>query len=141
MAVVTRNTRNAGLYLCATLGGTYVKVTKSHGFNPSLTTDFSEDTAHGDQFKSNIPGLSDFKAKLAAWYQTTSSTLMAMALNRISEYFLAYPDVADSLNYIRGQCYLGMDSLDMDLGKTVDEAYTMVLANSDIQIVRAGAAL
>jgi hypothetical protein len=139
--MATKNTRNAGLYLCNTLGGTYVLVSKTHGFNPSLTTDFSEDTSHGDQFKSYIPGLSDFKAKLTAWYQTTNSTLMAMALNRISEYFMAYPDKADTLNYIRGQCYLGMDGLDMDLGKTVEESYTMVLANADVAIIKAGVAL
>jgi hypothetical protein len=118
-----------------------VAVTKSHGLKLNVPTDFSEDTGHGATFKSYIPGLQDFKATLMAWYDTAYTTLEAMSLNKISEYFLIYPDFADSLNYYRGQCYVGQDELDLDLGVTVGFKYTATIANADIQIVRAGTAL
>lgn len=129
------------MLLCATLSGTYVAVSKSHGLSLNLSTDFSEDTAHGDSLKSYIPGLQDFKAKLMAWYETAYTTLEAMSKNKISEYFLIYPDFADTVNYYRGQCYVGLDELGLDLGNTVGFNYTVVIANADIAIIRAGAAL
>lgn len=129
------------MLLCATLGGTYVAVTKSHGLKLNVPTDFSEDTGHGATFKSYIPGLQDFKATLLAWYDTAYTTLESMSLNKISEYFLIYPDFADSVNYYRGQCYVGQDELDLDLGVTVGMKFTATIAAADVQIVRAGSPL
>lgn len=139
--MATKNARNASLKLSSTLGGPYTAVTKSHGLKLNLTTDFSEDTGHGAQFKSYLPGLQDFKATILAWYDTVYTTLEAMSLNKISEYFIAYIDAADSLNYYRGQMFVGLDEADLDLGNTVGFKYTGVIANADVQIVRAGAAL
>jgi hypothetical protein len=139
--VTTKNSRNARFLLSSTLNGPYTATTKSHGLKLNVPTDFSEDTGHGAQFKSSLPGLQDFKAKLMAWYDTIYTTLEAMSLNKISEYFLAYIDFADTLNYYRGQCYVGLDEVDLDLGVTVGNSYTAVLANADIQVVRNGAAL
>jgi hypothetical protein len=76
-----------------------------------------------------------------AWYDSVYTTLNAMSLNKISEYFLAYYDFADPLNYIRGQAYAGLDEVDLDLGNTAGESYTFVIANADVQVVRAGAPL
>jgi hypothetical protein len=139
--MATKNTRNSRLLLCGTLGGTYVAVSKSHGFKMNLSTDFSEDTAHGDSFKSYLPGLQDFKGTLDAWYDTAYTTLEYASKNKASYYFTIYPDFADTLNYYRGQCYLGLDDLDLSLGNTVGFSFTMVIANADIAIIRAGAAL
>jgi hypothetical protein len=139
--MATKNTRNAGLYLSNTLGGTYVKVSKTHGYKLNLQTDFSEDTAHGDSFKSYLPGLQDFKGTLMAWYETAYTTLEAMSKNKVSEYFQAYPDIADTVNYYRGQCFVGLDELNLDLGNTADFQFTQVIANADIAIIRAGVAL
>jgi hypothetical protein len=116
-------------------------VTKSHGLKLNVPTAFSKDTGHGASFESYLPGLQDFKGKLSAWYDTIYTTLEAMSLNKISEYFIAYIDFADSLNYYRGQCYVGEDEFDLDLGVTVGITYTMTIANADIQIVRIGSAL
>lgn len=106
-----------------------------------MPTDFSEDTGHGAQFKGYLPGLQDFKLTLMNWYDTVYTTLEAMSLNKISEYFIAYIDFADTLNYYRGQMFVGQDEFDLDLGVTVGSSYTAVIANADVQIVRAGAAL
>ena len=139
--MATKNTRNARLLLCATLSGTYVAVNKTHGLKLNLTTDFSEDTAHSDSFKSYLPGLQDFKATIMAWYDTAYTTLESMSKNKVSEYFTLYPDFSDTLNYYRGQMYVGLDELDVDLGNTAGFNYTGVIANADIAIVRAGATL
>lgn len=137
----TKNTRNARLLLCSTLGGTYVAVNKTHGLKINLTTDFSEDTSHGDSFKSYLPGLQDFKATVMKWYDTAYTTLEAMSLNKISEYFMLYPDFSDTLNYYRGQCYFGLDDFTLDIGATAGMQFTSVIANADIAIIRAGSAL
>jgi hypothetical protein len=139
--MATKNARNARLLLCATLGGTYVAVNKTHGAKLNLQTDFSEDTSHGDSFKSYLPGLQDFKATIMAWYDTAYTTLEAMSKNKTSEYFQFYPDFADTVNYYRGQMFVGLDELDGDLGNTVGFQYTGVIANADIAIIRAGVAL
>jgi hypothetical protein len=139
--MATKNSRNASLRLATTLAGPYTAVTKSHGLKLNVPTAFSKDTGHGAQFESYLPGLQDFKGKVMSWYDTIYTTLEAMSLNKISEYFIAYIDLADSLNYYRGQCYMGLDDVDLDLGVTVGFQYTMTIANADIQIVRAGAAL
>lgn len=139
--MTTRNNRNARLLLCATLGGTYVAVNKTHGLKLNLTTDFSEDTSHGDSFKSYLPGLQDFKADIMAWYDTAYTTLEAMSKNKVSEYFQLYIDFADTVNYYRGQMYVGLDELDGDLGNTGGFKFTGVIANADIAIIRAGVAL
>ena len=136
-----KNARNAKLLLCATLGGTYVVVSKTHGVKLNLTTDFSEGTAHGDSFKSYLPGLQDFGMDIMAWYDTAYTTLEAMSLAKTSEYFLFYPDYADTQNYYRGQLFVGLDEVDSDLGNTVGFKFTGRIAGADIAIVRAGAAL
>lgn len=137
----TKNTRNAGLYLSATLGGTYTKISKTHGLKLSLKTDFSEDTSYGDTFKSQIPGLQDFSVTLMRWYETATTALESLSINKTSEYFMIYPDVSDTVNYYRGQAYFGLDELNLSLGNTADMSYTMVIANADIAIIRNGAAL
>jgi hypothetical protein len=106
-----------------------------------LQTDFSEDTSHGDSFKSYLPGLQDFKGTLMAWYDTAYTTLEAMSKNKTSEYFQSYPDIADTVNYYRGQCFVGLDELDLDIGNTAGFQFTQVIANADIAIIRAGTAL
>ena len=75
------------------------------------------------------------------WYETADATVEKMSLSKTSEYFMFYPDCAGSLNYTRGQSYLGQDESDHDLGKTADQKYTAVIANADIVIIRGGAAL
>lgn len=139
--MATKNTRNARFLLSGTGGGTYVPVTKGHGLKFNVPTDFSEDTGYGQRFKTQIPGLQDFKLTLSAWYDTAYTTLEYASLNKTSYYFLAYPDYADVQNYYRGQCYIGQDEFNLEIGNTADTSYTVVLANEDIQIVRAGAAL
>lgn len=139
--MATKHARNAQLQVATALGGSYTAVSKTHGFKLNLSTDFSEDTSHGDSFKSYLPGLQDFKGDLMAWYDTAYTTLEYASRYKQSYYFRYYPDVSDSLNYYRGQCFFGLDELDSDIGNTVGFKFTMVIANADIVIVRAGAAL
>lgn len=139
--MATKNTRNARLLISSTLAAPYTIISKAHGVTLNLTTDFSEDTAYGDVFKSYVPGLQDFKATLNQWYETAQSVLESASKNRTSYYFLLYPDYNDSTNYYRGQCYFGLDEFNLAMGNTADMTFTMVIANADVAIVRAGTAL
>jgi hypothetical protein len=139
--VATKNTRNARLLLCLTLGGTYVVITKTHGLNINIETDFSEDTSHGDRFKSYLSGLQDASFDIERWYDPAQNILEAAALNKLTYYFMAYPDYDDVTNYYRGQMAIGGGGNDLSIGNTANQAYEGRIANSDIQIVRAGVAL
>lgn len=139
--MATKNTRLAALYLSSSLNGPYTRITKTHGLKINVPTDFSEDTSHGDRFKSYLPGLQDFGLDIMAWYETANTTLEAMSLNKTSEYFLVYADYTDTQNYYRGQLYVGMDEFGLDLGNTAGFKYTGRIANADLAIIRNGAAL
>lgn len=136
-----KNTRNSRLLLCAALGGTYVAVAGAHGYKENVPTDFSDASVYGDSFKSYIPGMQDYKGTLMRWYDTADATVEKMSKSKTSEYFTFYPDFADSLNYTRGQIFLGQDESDHDLGKTAVQKYTAVIANGDIAIIRGGSAI
>lgn len=137
----TKNTRNAAFLISSTIGGTYTKVNKTHGLKIGVPTDFSEDTGHGQRFKTKIPGLQDFTLTLTKWYSTLTSVLEYASVNKIPYYFLAYYDYADPLNYYRGQCYFGLNEENLDIGNTADQSYDVVLANEDLQIIRGGTSI
>lgn len=137
----TKNTRNAALLISSTLDGPYTKVNKTHGLTIGVPTDFSEDTGHGQRFKTKLPGLQDFTMALRKWYSTLTSVLEYASVNKIPYYFQAYHDYADTENYYRGQCYFGLNEENLDLGNTADQGYDVVLANEDLDIIRAGASI
>jgi hypothetical protein len=139
--LATKNTRNARLLLCATLGGTYVVINKTHGLSTNFDTDFSEDTSHGDDVKSYLPGLQDFGLDIESWYDTAQVILEAAAKNKLSYFFLLYIDYADVVNYYRGQMYIGGGSVDLAIGNTAGQSFQGRIANADYEIVRDGAAL
>jgi len=134
-----KNTRNARYLLSSTLGGPYTAVNLTHGLKLGLQTDWAEATVHGATYKEYIGGLKDFSLTVLAYYDTIATTLEVMAANGISEFFLLYHDFADPLNYWRGQCFLGFNEQNLDLGNTVEDSFSARIANSDIQLVRAGA--
>jgi hypothetical protein len=51
-----------------------------------------------------------------------------MSKNKTSEYFQLYIDFADTVNYYRGQMYVGLDELDGDLGNTAGFQFTGTIA-------------
>lgn len=128
---VTRNSRNAGLYLRTSGSGSYTKVNKSYGLVINTPTDFNDDTGHGQKFKTATPGTHDFKIDLEKWYMKYDDDLHNYSLNETVLDFLAYPNIADTGNYWSGSCYLGQESQDASMGKTVSEKYTVVLYGGD----------
>lgn len=135
------NTRNARLLLSGTKAGTYAPINKTHGLNVSMPTDMSDDSGHGQTFKTAVPGLSDYTMSVSAWYLPAQTILEDAAVNKIPYYFLYYPDYADVQNYHRGLLWVGFEGQNSDLGNTTDQSFTMTLADEDIQIVRNGAVL
>lgn len=139
--MATKNTRNARLLLALTAAGPFVAVNKTHGLKLNVPTDFSDDTGHGQRFKTAIPGLQDFKLEISAWYDTAYPTLEAASLNKLAYYAQVYPDFADTLNYYFAQVYIGQEEFDLSLGNTAGQGYTVVLANEVVSIIRNGVAL
>ena len=140
MGTGTINTRNGRFLLSGTAaaGSAYVAVANAHGYKENTSTAFSDDTVLGARFESGIPGLQAYKGDLMSWYNAVDATLEKMSVQKISEYFLFYPDFSNPLNYTRGQCYIGQDESDHEMGKTADQKYNVVLYAGDIQIVRGG---
>lgn len=141
MAVTTKNTKNARLLICATIGGTYVPVNKTHGLKISLPKDYSEDTSHGQDFKSYLPGQGDYSVTVAKWYDTAFFALEAASRRDISYYFLIYMDYNDTLNYDNGQCFFAQNEQNLDLGNTADITFDMKNTGLDPKIVRNGVVL
>lgn len=136
-----KNSRRALLQLSPTLNGPYTDINGTHGFTIEMPTNFSDSSAHGQRFETSIPGLQGFSGTITKWYDTASTLLEDASLNKIPYHFRAYPDRGDTLNYYRGQCYIGMESENMDLGNTIDQSYTLVLADEDVDIIRGGVSL
>jgi hypothetical protein len=129
---VTRNSRDAALFLRPTGAGAYTKVNKSHGLVINTPTKFSDDTGHGQKFDTQLPGTHQFEVSLDLYYQKYADLLHNYSLNETLLDFLVYPSVtSDPLNFWSGSSYLGQEKQDLGLNKTIEESYKLVLAGGD----------
>lgn len=117
-AIGTRNAR-------VLVNGTAVN--KTHGANIQPVTDYSEDTAHGDAYKSYVPGLKDFTVAIEAWYDDAYHVLQNAAIaNTALTNVLVYPDYARTTHYWRcPYMYVSMDSFDLAIGNTAAQSFTL----------------
>ncbi len=117
----TKNSRNVRVLI----GGTAIN--KTHGAKVNPTTDYSEDTSHGDQYKSYLPGLKDFTVDVSAWYDSGYHTLRNAALNATAlQDVLVYPDYGQTTHYWRcPYMYASLTDHNLDIGNTIDEAFTL----------------
>src|SRR5215213_10090682 len=85
---------------------TAVPVGETHDdFDLSLETDMQEDTAHGDTFRTRVPGLQDFTLGFQKWNVATEVALLDYAKNRTVVKFYLYPDRTDNTVYWFGTGY------------------------------------
>ena len=102
-------------------------VNKTHGANISPVTDYSEDTSHGDVYKSYLAGLTDFTRSIESWYDDAYHVLhnASLAGTAVTNVFV-YPDYAQTTHYWRiPYMYVSMDSFDLAIGNTIGESYTL----------------
>jgi len=119
--MATRNSRNARILV----GGTAVN--KTHGATVNPTTDYSEDTSHGDEYKSYLPGLKDFTVEISAWYDSAYHTLRNAALDgtALSD-VLVYPDYSTTTHYwYCPAMYCSLTDHDLAIGNTIGETYEL----------------
>lgn len=111
---------NSRLYMGSS---TAIPIAESHTLKFEVKTDFAEDSAQGDTWKTYLPGLSDLVGSLAKWYDAATHVVMDAVINRTLQKAYFYPDAADSANYIWFCAYVGGGGWDADIGKIVDQAY------------------
>lgn len=136
------NSKNAALLLAMAGAGPYTRITKTHGLNLTMPTEWADASSHGQSFKSYTQGQMDFSATVTQWYDTVQYVLDHAAIDAIPYYFLAYFNYpSDTLNYWRGQCTVGLEGHNLDIGQTIDASYSLRLYNDDVALVRGGTAL
>jgi hypothetical protein len=119
--VPTKNSRNVRVLINGTA------VNKTHGATVSPTTDYSEDTSHGDEYKSYLPGLKDFMVDISAWYDSAYHTLRNAALdNTALSNVLVYPDYSQTTHYWHcPTMYASLNEWNGDIGNTIGETFQL----------------
>lgn len=134
-----KNSKNARLLIATAGAGPYTIVTRTHGLKLGLDPDWTEASAHGMTFKDYVKGMMDWAGTVLQYYDTVFALLEGASINGTSYYFLAYYDYpADPTNYWRGQCTFGFGEVNMDLGVTIDNTFSMRIYNGDVALVRNG---
>lgn len=106
---------------------TAIPVAETHDdLDLSLSTDFQEDTAHGDTYRTRIPGLKDFSLAVQKWFDTSYHVMIDAAIASTIGKFYLYPDRTDPSIYWFGTNYWGLESYTIPLEGIVNESYTLV---------------
>jgi hypothetical protein len=112
---------------------TAVPVGETHDdFDLGLETDMQEDTAHGDAFRTRVPGLRDFTLGFQKWNVATEVDLLDYAEDRTVVKFYLYPDRTDNTVHWSGTGYVMLDGFTIPLEGIVNETYTLVPASQPI---------
>lgn len=121
---MTRHGVNSRLYLGATNA---VPVAETHGINFGVETDFAEDSAQGDTWKTYLPGLSDMTLEFDKWFDQSAGggALLQAVISRTAQKWYFYPDASDATIYVYGSAgYLGGGGFDAPIDAIVDQHYT-----------------
>jgi hypothetical protein len=122
--MATKSGRLGVLYWGAS---TAVAVAETHdAFGLSLSTDYAEDTSHGDTYRTRIPTLKDFTLSFEKWFDTAYHTLIDAAIASTTGKFYLYPDRTDNTIYWYGTGYVGLEDYNVGLEDTVNESYQLV---------------
>lgn len=92
-----------------------------------VSTDFAEDTAHGDTWRTFIPTLSTFNLSVTKHFDSApgGGQLDQWVVSRTLLKFYLYYDRADATIYWYGTGYLGGGGATMGLEDVIDGSYTL----------------
>jgi hypothetical protein len=113
---------NAIIYLGTTNAS---PITETFDLSIETTTDFADDSAHGDVWRTFIPTLSTFEMTINKHFDNAASggALQAFVINRsVLKYYL-YPNRTSSTIYWYGTCYLGGGGMSMTLEDVIDSTF------------------
>jgi hypothetical protein len=125
--MATKSARNQVLYAGATNAS---PIAEGRGFRITSPTDLLEDTAWGDDVKTYIPGLSDFRAALTKWYDDAAFVIEAAATGRTLLKFYWYADRDATGDYWYWSGYVTSLQQGGDITALVDESYDIVASGA-----------
>lgn len=122
--MATKAGTNAIVYLGSTNA---TPVDETFDLSIDTTTDFAEDSAHGDSWRTFIPTLSTFELSIGKHYDSApgGGALQNFVINRTLLKFYLYPDRSDSTVYFYGTGYLGGGGMTMGLEDVIDSTFTL----------------
>ncbi len=114
---------NAIIYLGTTNAA---PITETFDLSIETTTDFADDSAHGDTWRTFIPTLSTFEMSINKHYDDAAGggQLQAWVIARTQLKYYLYPTRASSAVYWYGTCYLGGGGMSMTLEDVIDSTFT-----------------
>lgn len=121
--MATRHGLQAAIYMGSSVA---IPVAETHGISVSVDTDFAEDSAQGDSWKTYIAGLNDFTVEISKWFDSAEKALINAVINKTVMKFYFYPDRTDNTNYVYGTGYVGGGGFDAPIDGIVDQTYRLV---------------
>jgi hypothetical protein len=120
--MATKAGTDAILYLGVTNAS---RVDETYDLSIETTTDFAEDTAHGDAFRTFIPTLGTFSLTVGKHFDSAAGggQLQQWAIAKTLLKFYLYPDRADATIYWYGTGYLGGGGMSMTLEDVIDSEF------------------
>ena len=120
--MTTKAGTDAILYLGVTNASV---VTETFNLSIETSTDFAEDTAHGDDWRTFIPTLSTFTMTVEKHFDSAAGggQLQAWVISKQLLKFYLYPDRLDATIYWYGTGYLGGGGMTMGLEDIIDSSF------------------
>jgi hypothetical protein len=113
---------NAIIYLGTTNAS---PITETFDLSIETTTDFADDSAHGDVWRTFIPTLSTFEMTINKHFDNAASggQLQTWVISRTVLKYYLYPNRTSSTIYWYGTCYLGGGGMSMTLEDVIDSTF------------------
>ncbi len=114
---------NAIIYLGVTNAS---PITETFDLSIETTTDFADDSAHGDVWRTFIPTLSTFEMTINKHFDNAAlgGALQGFVIARTVLKFYLYPNRTSSTIYWYGTVYLGGGGMSMTLENVIDSTFT-----------------
>lgn len=114
---------NAIIYLGETNAS---PITETFDLSIETETDFADDSAHGDTWRTFIPTLSTFNMTINKHFDdaTGGGQLQSWVISRTTLKYYLYPTRASATVYWYGTCRLGGGGMSMTLEDVIDSTFT-----------------
>jgi hypothetical protein len=100
-------------------------ITETFDISIKTTTDFADDSSHGDSWRTFIPTLSTFELTLNKHFDSAAGggQLQQWVISRTTLKYYLYPDRSDATIYWYGTMTLGGGGMSMTLEDVIDSEF------------------
>lgn len=114
------------LYIGPNSGSAFV-YEETRSINVSAETDFADDGAQGDTWKTSLPGRSTFSMEIETNYDaaTGGGRLLKNVIARDLMKFYFYPSRLTATIYVYGTGYLGGGGFNTSMDDSITQTYTL----------------